>query len=286
MARHEYRLEALGWTRWLGATDTLVKYQFLGRKYVRVQELILPAVEAMEMALRANGYEDPCDFTGSYLYRTIGNKGEMWSSHAYGLALDVDYGYIEADRLVDKNPYLGFRPTREQYGVLFQFTWEDVQAVKAIKNIYGEPMWLWLGDTSLGDTMHWQINVAPDRCEVDWTTVLGFVPEPEEGDEEMTLYQDLLDRWDVDDLEHFQALGWWSGSPTAAADYYKNVEVPPADADVKTLVTSVLANGAVFASYDSEEPDEALTVRVGKLEEEVVAVEVDQADLRQILRSV
>lgn len=250
MARHEYRLEALGWEDWLGKTDSLVKYEFLGRRFVRVQDVVLEAVQAMEFALRATGYEDPCDYTGSYLYRTIGNKGSMWSSHAYGVALDVDYGYAAPDRLVDKNPYLGFRPTREQYGVLFQFTWEDVQAVKAIKNIHGEPMWLWLGDASIGDTMHWQINVAPDRCQVDWTTVEGYVPEEDDG---MTITELVTD-------ETWQALwdyGHIDGNPAVMPDYYF-ADGPASDAEkingynvaIQSFITKLSDIDVVEASLD------------------------------------
>lgn len=268
MAKHEYRLEALGWADWLGQDETLVSYEFLGRRYVRVQPEILDAVKAMEMALRANGYEDPCDYTGSYFYRLIGGT-DTWSSHAYGLALDVDYGYAEADRLVDKNPYLGFRPTREQYGVLFQFTWADVQAVKAIKNIWGEPMWLWLGDTSLGDTMHWQINVAPDRTEVDWTTVLGY--EPEEGDDELTITELVTDAT-------WRALwngGHIDGDPRVMPDYYF-ADGPASDAE------KINGYNVAIQSFIAKLDD----VADAELVDQVNALEASLDDTQEKLRSV
>ena len=217
MARHEYRLEKLGWSNYLGATDTLVPVEFLGRRFIRVQEQILQATLALQAALRNTGYEDPCDYTGSYMMRTIGGKGDMWSSHAYGLAIDLDYGYSEPDRLVDNNPYLGFRPTREQYGSLFQLTWDQVQACKAIRNHDGDPLWLWLGDSSIGDTMHFQINVAPQFTNVDWSTVAGHIPIPPIDEEDELTITDL-----VTDAT-WQALydaGHIEGDPAVMPQYY------------------------------------------------------------------
>jgi len=46
----------------------------------------------------------------------------------------------------------------------------------------GDRLFRWLG-RDLGDTMHWQIDVPPERAIVDWTTVPGdgVAPPPSEG---------------------------------------------------------------------------------------------------------
>ena len=47
-----------------------------------------------------------------------------------------------------------------------------MRAIEGIKNQQGEQIWRWLG-WSIGDFMHWQINVPEWRLEVDWNTVPG-----------------------------------------------------------------------------------------------------------------
>lgn len=192
MPRHESSMTRLLWEPWLGEESSLIRMEFLGRKYIRVQRLIKDAVLAMEQVLRNTGYEDPTDFVGSYFYRTIGGLN-VWSTHAYGVALDVDYGYIEPDRLVDKNPHLHrhIYPGDEAFGNECQITEEQVLAIEAIKNTHGEQMWAWKG-WSIGDTMHWQINVRPDRTTVDWDTVVAPPGPPEE---EELVPRALFEQW-------------------------------------------------------------------------------------------
>lgn len=113
-----------------------------------------------------------------------------------------------------------------------------------------------------------------------WVLTADLPKEEEETEMAYIDAQDILDVWDVEDLEHFQGLGWWQGAPDSARDYYKNPNASPHPDDVKTLVTDVLANAAVYASYEDQPPD------VVELEQRVTAVEVDQEDLRSTLRSV
>lgn len=121
--------------------------------------------------------------------------GTNCSLHNYGVAFDIDpfkFG----------NPHF-----YKKYGNGWDFsdckiTEEQVRAVEAIKNTYGEQMFRWLG-WLIGDTMHFELQVPPNRCKVDWSTVPGdFTGE----DEEMSLkkgskgnavgyYQEALNGW-------------------------------------------------------------------------------------------
>ena len=84
-------MAALGWIPYLGQTDSLVSKRILGRYPVKIQEVAEGALDAFEQALIATGYENPCDWTGSYMKRVIAGT-DMWSTHAYGTAIDLDYG--------------------------------------------------------------------------------------------------------------------------------------------------------------------------------------------------
>ena len=176
MNEHEPRMLALGWAPYLGKEDNLQRVMLLGRE-PRVMVEVAPAVMAMDQALIDGGYENPCDWIGSYNYRAIGGT-HIWSTHAYGTAIDLDYGGDtdgDGDPVIDKNPHL-HRPVQpEDFGVNCQILEPQVRAVEAIQNVFGEPMWYWLG-WSNGDTMHFQINVRPERTAVDWSTVGGPMP--------------------------------------------------------------------------------------------------------------
>lgn len=174
--------------------------------------------------------------------RTCQQSGKDCSLHNYCLALDIEYQY---------NKYIRSRVTPEDFDedwfpAVCKYRLDEIYALEGIKNVQGEQLFTWLG-WAIGDFMHWQINVPPERCTVDWNTV----PVESVEEEDMTLYQDLLDEWTVQDLEGFEALGWWSGSPGAAENYYKNEENPPHPDDVKRLVTQILAASAVASSEES-----------------------------------
>lgn len=131
--------------------------EILGRYPVRVQPELEGAVNAMNAALKANGYRDPTGPTGSYNCRMIGGTTK-WSLHAYAIAIDIDYG---------ENPYLRGQTIPKGFGTdpRFMLTEAQVDAVEGIRNEWGESLWKWLG-WSIGDTMHFEIDVPPDRCEV------------------------------------------------------------------------------------------------------------------------
>jgi len=164
--KHLSSVTRLKWEPYLGKTDTLVSMRLLGRYPVKVQDFWVPAVEAMEQALIATGYENPCDYIGSYLKRPIAGT-DYWSWHSYGGAVDLDYGGDNPDSPdhpgVDKNPHLHRRiPWGDPgFGVEFQLTEPQVKAVLAIRTNNDKPVWRWLG-TSIGDTMHFEPACTPD----------------------------------------------------------------------------------------------------------------------------
>jgi hypothetical protein len=92
-------------------------------------------------------------------------SGTNCSLHNYGIAVDIDpFGY--------GNPHF-----QRRYGDGWDFsdiklTQDQVEAVETIENTFGERMFRWLGWT-IGDTMHFEAQVSPDRCQVDWTTITG-----------------------------------------------------------------------------------------------------------------
>lgn len=152
-------VKRLGWSPYLGKTSTLKYVDLLGRN-VRAQDFWVPAVEAMNEVLVATGYENPCDWTGSYNKRYISGT-TIWSWHSYGGAIDLDYGGDNPDSpdhpLVDNNPHL-HRPIPwgdPGFGTEFQLLEHQVKAVLALRTNNGKPLWRWLG-TSIGDTMHFE----------------------------------------------------------------------------------------------------------------------------------
>jgi len=93
-------------------------------------------------------------------------SGRWCSLHNYGLAWDVEYQY---------NPNFGRPLARIELQGLFdqgktKYHPDIVDFILGVKNTHGEQMFEWLG-YKLGDTMHWQLNVPPERQEVDWSTV-------------------------------------------------------------------------------------------------------------------
>lgn len=237
MPRHHSEMTRLLWEPWRCEQSSLIYMEFMGRKYIRVQRLIKDAVLAMEQALRNTGYEDPTDYCGSYMCRTISGL-DVWSEHAYGVAIDLDYGYKEADRLVDKNPHLRrrFYPGDPGFGVECQITEAQVRAVEAIKNTRGEQMWEWLG-WKIGDTMHFAIRVRPDRTDVDWDTV---VPLPEPEPEEDMAYKEFITQWITTLFALNEEL---QGDPNYWIDMFLNDPTNPELADFWTAYGNQVRRG-------------------------------------------
>jgi D-alanyl-D-alanine carboxypeptidase len=150
------------WDGYLCDTSTHESVTLNGRSPVKLQASVVPAAYALEAAIMGSGYRTPMGVTGSYNCRKIGGS-DTWSLHAFAIAIDWDYSV---------NPYL--RGETFPKGFLtdprFELTEANVEAVEAIVNVYGEQIWWWAGRT-IGDTMHFQIQVPPDRLELKEPTM-------------------------------------------------------------------------------------------------------------------
>lgn len=147
---------------------------FFGRHPVYEQEITHDAVTALEQGHYGSRYEPEQDgFIGSRRNCPKGiagaicqESGSGCSLHNYCLAYDVEYNY---------NRYIRARITpkdfdEEWFPWVCKYTLAQVLAIENIRNIQGDQMWRWLG-WSIGDFMHWQINVPSWQLKVDWNTV-------------------------------------------------------------------------------------------------------------------
>ena len=180
----------------------------LGRLYVVVAAPLKEGAEAMDQVLRAKDYEDPTDWIGSYNKRPIAGT-DIWSTHSYGIAIDLDYGGDNPDSPdhdgTDRNPHI-YRPITlndHQWGRGWQISKEQVLAVEAIRTMNGKPVWRWLG-WAIGDTMHFQVTCtqADLATGIDPRTVAG-------GEDDMhalklgdsgnlvSFYQAALRQWQI-----------------------------------------------------------------------------------------
>jgi hypothetical protein len=181
----------MGWSIQPTSTN-LVSLTLLGRFPIRVQPPLVEAVQAMELALVLHHYEDPCDFIGSWHYRSISGTGGLFSGHAYAVCIDLDYGGDtdgDGDPTIDSNPHIhrAIIPGDPGFGVEWQITEAQVRAIEAIRTTDGLPVWSWRIGWKLGDTMHWQPLQGPDIGAIDWSTVQGpdEIPEPPPEEETM-----------------------------------------------------------------------------------------------------
>ncbi len=165
-----------------------VKVTIMDRYPVRVQSELEAATVEMDRVLKATGYEWPTGPTGSYNCRQIGGSTK-WSLHAYAIAIDIDYG---------NNPYLRGHPIPRGFvqDSRFQLTEANVDAVEAIRNDRGESIWKWLG-WSIGDTMHFEADVPPDRCQPVTDPQEDDVLKPGDTGLDVAKWQNYLNRWSV-----------------------------------------------------------------------------------------
>lgn len=222
MASEQAKVKALGWSPYLGKTDTLVSLTILGRHPVKVQDFWVDATLAFETVLIATGYENPCDYIGSYLKRYI--KGTtIWSWHSYGGAIDLDYGGNNPESPevagIDRNPDLGsghgLVPGDPRFGIVCQLTEANVRAVEAIRTKNGKQVWRWIGWEPRGDTMHFEPACSPDdaRTGIDPSTVVGA----QEADADMSIIQGALK---AQDMEFYVELQAKTGTPGGNAAYW------------------------------------------------------------------
>lgn len=238
--RHLTRVEEMGWDSYLGQSDTLVSLRILGRYPVRVQEVLRDATFAMEQALINTGYENPCDYIGSYNVRAIAGT-DIWSMHSYGIAIDIDYGGDNPESPdhpgIDKNPHIHRRivPGDSGFGVEWQILEHQVRAVEAIKNTDGDPVWRWLG-WSIGDTMHFEVRVGPQFTTVDWSTVYT-------GEDDVTIaYNDWVEGW-VQGLDEAHVRKLHSaGIITGDVQYWINLLNDPSNPEWRYFYTRAQAS--------------------------------------------
>lgn len=162
-------------------------YGFFGRHPVRAaNEAVVEAWYALEQAHLGAGYRPtPGAVTGTKRNcpAGIGGKkcaenGANCSLHNYCIAIDVEYSRnkLAPTYPARHTPHDVFIRDRR----LHVYTPEQVQIIESVKNLHGEPLFKWLG--WIGDYMHWEIDVKPERVSVDWSTVPDGVP-PEKGKE-------------------------------------------------------------------------------------------------------
>jgi hypothetical protein len=127
---------------------------------------------ALEMALKTTGYEEvrsvwvPRNCPTGIAGADCEKDGDGCTLHNYGVAVDIDpFGY--------GNPHF-LKPFNDDWDFSdCKITRAQVLAVESIKNTQGEQFFRWLG-WAIGDTMHFEGQVRPTRCEVDWETVAGY----------------------------------------------------------------------------------------------------------------
>lgn len=184
------------------------------------------AFKAQEMALVATGYTDvksiwvPRNCPTGIGGQSCQADGTNCSLHNYGVADDIDpFGF--------GNPHFYVGWGKKPDGWNRPWTFDDikldrvqVEAVEAIRNVEGEQMFRWLGWLN-GDTMHFEGQVPPSRCKVNWLTVAGYGME----DEEMSLKETLIDLafaagWAQPAAGHTEAEAkayWYGVDPDSAA---------------------------------------------------------------------
>ena len=144
------------WAPYRCEPDRMQPIALFGRNAGRIPPETLDAYTALETVLTDAGYKPVSVWT--YNCRKIGGSTN-WSLHSYGIAVDIDPAL---------NPF--------SYGDPFElgaFKPRHIEPVEAIRNIHDEQVWMWGGRWSRPDRMHFQINVPPDRCQIDWDTVEG-----------------------------------------------------------------------------------------------------------------
>lgn len=148
--------------------DLTTEIDLLGQFAGRVAIPFFQPMAALGQTLVATGYDAdsiwiprPCP-TG-ISGRPCEADGDWCSLHNYCIAVDID-----PFRLGNPHHYAPFGDGWDFDDC--KITREQVEAVEAIRNIHGEQVHRWLG-WSLGDTMHFDAQVPPDRCDIDWTTV-------------------------------------------------------------------------------------------------------------------
>ena len=216
MPNPDPQYDAWGWDPITSSRD-LVMIEICGR-FPRVRPEAVAVFEAMNQALIDTGYEDPCDYVGSWNYRVVAGTNQL-SRHSYGLAIDLDYGGDtdgDGDPTIDKNPHLYDAISRgdSRFTVTFQLSENQVDAIESIRTGNGKQALRWLGWVN-GDTMHFDVNVSPQ----DLAT--GIVYEPGGSTMALERWVTRLRTTDITQMGHIGVLtadevGYWRDTKLAA----------------------------------------------------------------------
>ena len=222
-----------------------VPITLMGRTPVYVQPETIDIWRAFETALYDHGYRD-VRVVGSYRRcprgiagRTCQENGSWCSLHNYCLAVDLDprsYG----------NPHF-----RRRYGNGWDFndcklTEQQVRAVEAIRTTSGAQAIRWLG-WSIGDTMHFQINVPPTDTTVGDQGGDMMLSRGMKG-EAVRAMQEMLLRWKPDSLPRWGADGSFGEETEVAVKALQAAFDLPSTGRVDTATTLILAQYATDAA--------------------------------------
>jgi len=189
------------WHMYRCTAGVKVQTGFFGRTPVfAANDSVVECVQALEQAHLGAGYVPTVGgYTGSKRRcpagiggKTCEPSGKNCSLHNYCIAWDVEYNY---NRL---GPYYPKVHTKDDVFVrdanLHKYTPQQVALIEGVKNMDGESLFRWLG--WLGDYMHWELDVPPERTQVDWTTVPNGVAPPEKPDSEVVYMLPVLRKGD------------------------------------------------------------------------------------------
>lgn len=148
------------WAAWRCNTDPtmLADVQPFGRSVGKIAKPAAGALLDLAHTLERTSYGTPSSFWVERLCpqgisgRPCQPDGTDCSLHNYHVAVDID----PAD-----NPHLHRRIHKTDPWPNIRLTRAQVDAIENIRNEQGEQEWRWLG-WAIGDTMHFQINVAPN----------------------------------------------------------------------------------------------------------------------------
>lgn len=177
---------------------------FFGRHPVYEWGFTSEAVTALEEGHLRSGYKPASDgYIGSrrncpagIAGRTCTADGSGCSLHNYVIAYDIEYNY---NRLSPRYPNL-VNPWSSREIRLHKYTPDQVAAIEGITNKQGEQLWKWLG--WVGDYMHWELDVPPERVSVEWNTMPG-----EDLKEEMVTFAEFSKMFRPEDVEKMSELG-------------------------------------------------------------------------------
>ena len=229
---------------------------FFGRHPVYEQHGTFDAVNALERGHLGSGYVPASDgFIGSKRNCPYGIAGAICSPsgrgcslHNYCLAYDIEYNY---------NKHIKARTYPEDFNepwfpAVCKYTLAQVRAIEGIQNTFGEQIWKWLG-WAIGDFMHWQINVPPERITVDWNTVPGYVVE----DDMAVNSRKILDHVGPAGLLNLKVAGAWGGEVAYYFDGRSDAEEGANDNIVEVLLAYLLT--------ESPKPSSELNVEYVKV---------------------